>query len=53
MQDKAIKARENLSYAEKVQRDSSFKQSCAYSTEEGWLWDICWAAAKEYYEDKL
>lgn len=47
---KAKIATAKLSLQEKFARDQAFKQAPAYSNQEGWLWDVCWDAAREFYK---
>jgi len=44
-------ATEGLGHQEKFVRDAEFKASAGADELDGWLWDLAWSKAKEYYED--
>lgn len=49
VQRKSQQATKNLSHQEKINRDRSFNSSCGMSHFDGWMFNIAWDAARDYY----
>lgn len=49
MQKRALECEKELTQREIIARNNAITMGPAMSIQEGWLWDICWNSAREYY----
>lgn len=49
LQKQSLEASSRLSRQEKLARDGAFNASTCITSLEGWQFNICWDAAREYY----